>query len=173
MNYKKINPAPFFESLSQIKKDFVSNLLHFKNKFYVTKKRCGVNLIILTALLTINFSLITITQASTFDQIFGGFKNTGVNAGYQTTGTGAPKYEFNVAWAKYANGLLNIIAVLFLIFVIYGGWLWMTAHGNEEQVAKAKKMIVQSVVAIGIIFFARLMVEFILYWLGESTTNSG
>lgn len=49
----------------------------------------------------------------------------------------------------YAFGLLGII---FLVLAIYGGIVWMTAHGNEEQVTKARSIITQAVVGLLITF---------------------
>ncbi len=33
---------------------------------------------------------------------------------------------------------LSVLGVLFVVFMIYAGYLWLTAAGNEQKVAKQK-----------------------------------
>ena len=58
-----------------------------------------------------------------------------------------------------ALGFLGIIAV---IIILFAGFKWMTAAGNEEQVSSAKKMIVQAVIGLAIIFLAWAIVSFVV-----------
>lgn len=51
----------------------------------------------------------------------------------------------------YVYGFLGII---FIILTIYGGYLWMTARGNEEQVTKARKIVIDGVIGLIIIILA-------------------
>jgi hypothetical protein len=46
--------------------------------------------------------------------------------------------------------------------IIYGGYLWMTAGGKEEQVTQAKKWITNSVIGLIIIGFAYLIAGVLL-----------
>lgn len=52
------------------------------------------------------------------------------------------------------GSILSFIGVIFMILVIYGGFLWMTARGNEQQVEKAKTLIIQSVIGLIIVLSA-------------------
>ncbi|MBU1164521.1 pilin [Patescibacteria group bacterium] len=47
--------------------------------------------------------------------------------------------------------LLSFLGVLFIILIIYGGFMWMTASGNDEQVEKAKKMIKRATIGLFIV----------------------
>jgi len=49
------------------------------------------------------------------------------------------------------SSLLGFLGLIFIISTIYGGYLWMTDQGNEEQVEKAKKIIKNSIVGLIII----------------------
>ena len=60
-------------------------------------------------------------------------------------------------------GLLGLIAVAFLI---YAGVLMVTAGGNEEQVNKAKKIIMYAVAGIIIILLSYTIVTFVTTALG-------
>ncbi|XOU93918.1 MAG: Mbov_0395 family pilin-like conjugal transfer protein [Candidatus Kerfeldbacteria bacterium] len=55
-------------------------------------------------------------------------------------------------------GLLGLISV---IIVLYGGFSWMTAAGNEEKLSKAKKLLTYSIIGLIVILFAWVMVSFV------------
>ncbi len=48
-----------------------------------------------------------------------------------------------------------------MILVIYAGILWMTARGNEQQVERAKTLLVQSIIGLVIVFSAYAITRFI------------
>jgi TRAP-type C4-dicarboxylate transport system permease small subunit len=60
------------------------------------------------------------------------------------------------------NGVLAFLGVIFLILMIYGGYLWMTAAGNEQQVEKAKNIIRDSIIGLIIILAAYAITYFIV-----------
>lgn len=62
---------------------------------------------------------------------------------------------------KVIGLVLSFIGVLFLGLMIYAGIIWMTAQGNEQQVAKAKTLIINGVVGIVIVFAAYALTSFI------------
>ncbi|MFA6475299.1 MAG: hypothetical protein WCV88_03825 [Patescibacteria group bacterium] len=72
--------------------------------------------------------------------------NTGLG-GYDNVGSEGP-----VETASRAiNILLGLLGTLTLCLVIYAGFLWMTAQGNEEQAKKAKDILSGAVIGIVII----------------------
>jgi hypothetical protein len=44
--------------------------------------------------------------------------------------------------------ILSIISIFFIMLLIYGGYLWMTARGNESQTTKAKELIQAAVIGL-------------------------
>ncbi len=64
---------------------------------------------------------------------------------------------------NYFLGLLGLIAVAFLI---YAGILMVTAGGNDEQIAKSRKIIMYAVVGIVIILLSWTVVTFVTSALG-------
>ena len=116
-------------------------------------------------LLAYSFIFTTAAHASPFEEIMGGLGRTKNAAGY-------PDTQFVPAWANYVSGFLTLMGALFLIMTIYGGWIWMTARGNEQEVAKAKKMIINALIGLLIIFVARIAVEFIISSLGSSSSGT-
>lgn len=65
--------------------------------------------------------------------------------------------------------LLGFVGVLFIILVIYGGFLWMTAGGDPSKVQKAKDIIVKAVIGIVIIMASYAIVYTIISQLSSET----
>ena len=66
-----------------------------------------------------------------------------------------------------ALGLLGIVAV---VIILAGGFTWMTASGNEENVDKAKKMIFSGIIGLAIILSSYAIAKFVIDKLIEATT---
>jgi len=59
------------------------------------------------------------------------------------------------------NIILSLVGVFFLILIIYAGFMWMFARGNEEDVTKAKKTMISSFQGLIIIVIAYAITNFI------------
>ena len=64
--------------------------------------------------------------------------------------------------------LLGILGILALVIILIGGFRWMTAAGNEDNVAAAKKTIAAGIVGLIIIFFAYAIVAFVFNVVGSA-----
>lgn len=58
-----------------------------------------------------------------------------------------------------ALGFLGIVAV---IITLMGGFKWMTAGGNDEKVAEAKRMLIAGLIGLAIILTAASITRFVL-----------
>jgi cbb3-type cytochrome oxidase subunit 3 len=67
------------------------------------------------------------------------------------------------------QAVLSLLGVIFLILMIYGGYLWMTAKGNEEQVTRAKELIIAAVTGLVIIVAAYAISYFIISKFSSGT----
>lgn len=70
-------------------------------------------------------------------------------AGYDTS-----KTDILGIVSKVVNAILSILGVLFLLLTLYGGFTWMTARGNEQQVEKAMGILYMSIIGLLIILGA-------------------
>ncbi|OGF26551.1 hypothetical protein A2477_00230 [Candidatus Falkowbacteria bacterium RIFOXYC2_FULL_47_12] len=86
------------------------------------------------------------------------FDILGQSAGYET----GPQNSVGNVVAIVINAVLALVGMIFLIEVFYGGYLWMTAQGNDEQVTKAKELIRQAVIGVIVIVAAYAIVYFVL-----------
>lgn len=67
-----------------------------------------------------------------------------------------------------AMGLLGMIVVL---LILAGGFLWMTAAGDTEKIAKAKSLIFGGVIGLAIILSAYAIAQFVVSNLLNATTQ--
>jgi Zn-dependent protease with chaperone function len=82
--------------------------------------------------------------------------------------TRADPRETAVKIINVALGFLGIIAV---IIVLYGGFMWMTAGGNEERITKAKQILTAGVIGLVIIIMAWAIARFVVETLIEATKD--
>ena len=54
---------------------------------------------------------------------------------------------------------LSFVGIVFVILMVYGGYLWMTAGGNEDQVTRARQYMTNGVIGI-IVIFASYAISF-------------
>ena len=57
---------------------------------------------------------------------------------------------------------LNIVGLIFLILMIYGGFLWMTARGDEQKVTKSKELLEAAIIGLVIVFAAYGITYFVV-----------
>lgn len=69
---------------------------------------------------------------------------------------------------KWALGVLSLVAVSYMI---YGGYLWLTAAGNESRIEKAKQVILQAAIGMVIILLAWAIVLFVVRTVANTTSN--
>ena len=67
--------------------------------------------------------------------------------------------DMAVTIIKYLITFLGIIAVA---IILYGGFVWMTAAGNDDRVSKAKNIIIAGVIGLVIVIAAFAIVNFVI-----------
>lgn len=65
---------------------------------------------------------------------------------------------------------ISLIGIIFVAQIVYAGYLWMTATGEEEQVTKAKHIIRRSVIGLAIVLSAWAITSFVVKYLLDATT---
>lgn len=67
---------------------------------------------------------------------------------------------------RVALGFLGVIAVC---IVLYGGFKWMTAGGNDEKVGEAKRLMISGLIGLAIIMSAYAIASFVISSILEAT----
>ncbi|MBU1349877.1 hypothetical protein KKA20_00980 [Patescibacteria group bacterium] len=103
--------------------------------------------------------IVPVVQAETLQNAFGNeaLNETAKGAGYNTGVTSSVSSIIS-AVIKIA---LSLLGVVFLLLMLYGGYLWMTARGNEQEVEKAKNIITSAVIGMLIVIGSYAITYFI------------
>lgn len=75
-----------------------------------------------------------------------------------------PSIVINVM--QWVLGFLGLISV---IMIIWGGFTWMTAAGNEEKIKKAKEVLKAAIIGLIVIMLSYSIVAFIFSQTKEVT----
>ncbi|MCK5060943.1 hypothetical protein KAR28_00165 [Candidatus Parcubacteria bacterium] len=67
---------------------------------------------------------------------------------------------------------LSLLGVIFLALLVYGGYLWMTDKGNEDQVKRARNLISAAVIGLIIVLSAYAISIFVLDQLASQTLEA-
>ncbi|MBI4433320.1 hypothetical protein HY632_00955 [Candidatus Uhrbacteria bacterium] len=94
----------------------------------------------------------------------------GLNFG---TATGLSTQDIRITVAKIIRAFLGFLGVIAIIITLTGGFLWMTASGNEEKVVRAKRTITNGVIGIAIILMAFSIAHFVLGQLQGAIDGTG
>lgn len=73
--------------------------------------------------------------------------------------------------ATIIRSALGILGIITTVIIMYAGFKWMTAGGNEDDVATAKKMITAAVVGLIIIMSSYSITTFVISSLYKSTAG--
>ncbi|MEK7516207.1 MAG: hypothetical protein AAB562_01275, partial [Patescibacteria group bacterium] len=66
---------------------------------------------------------------------------------------------------------IGLVGVIFLVLMVYGGFLWMTARGDEQKVEKSKDLITAAVIGLVIVLAAYIITNFVVTNLLSATTT--
>jgi len=108
-----------------------------------------------------------------FNQVCQASISSGVESfGQKVYGQDAQPQDLRVLTGKIISSLLGLLGVVFLVLTIYGGYLYMTAAGKDEQIKQAKKVIVSAVIGLIIVILSYAIAQFVLTAFLRSTANS-
>ena len=90
------------------------------------------------------------------------------NVGNAAYNTSSPTDALTII-GTVINVILGLLGVIFLLLTIYAGFLWMTAAGNEETVAKAKNILKTTIIGLIIVLAAYSIAAFVVDELATAT----
>ena len=67
---------------------------------------------------------------------------------------------------------LSLVGVVFLVLIVYGGFMWMTSAGEKTRVEKAIQIIRDATIGLIIVVAGYIITNFILGSLLEATSNA-
>jgi uncharacterized membrane protein len=99
-------------------------------------------------------------------------EKSGLNASAQEAGYELNLEQREIIIANAINIVLSLIGVLFIGLMIYGGYNWMTAGGNEEKVKTAKGTVTEAAIGLIVVIGAYAISYFVLEFLVNLTLDS-
>ena len=86
--------------------------------------------------------------------------------------TGLGYSDPRVTAAQIIRNVLGVLGIVTTCIMLYAGFKWMTAGGNEEDVNTAKKMISSAVIGLVIIMSAYSITLFVISRIAKATTGT-
>lgn len=94
--------------------------------------------------------------------------NIADNAGYNIETDDATSLAETIG--LIVNLFLGMLGIIFVVLMVYAGYNWMTAMGDEKKVDKAKDTIKSSIIGLILIISAYALWAFIDTYLLSSTS---
>lgn len=107
---------------------------------------------IIAVLIFININIVFAQTAA--EKFKSGLIYTGQEAGYPSSDLAVGESLLPYKIGKIIRAILSFLGVIFLVLMIYGGYTWMTARGNDQQVSKARSIVINSIIGLIIIMAA-------------------
>lgn len=96
-----------------------------------------------------------------------GLETFGQAAGFVTTGS------LTLTIARLIRTVITLLGILAVIFVMYGGFSFMTAGGNDDKVKRARKILTSAVIGLVIVLSSFAIVQFVLGQLSSALESGG
>ena len=94
-----------------------------------------------------------------------GLDKTGQESGYDVGAN--PETGLVVKIISVIQAILSLIGIIFLLLMMYGGYIWLTAQGNDQQVEKAKNIIVSAIIGLIVVLAAYAISWFFINTFGS------
>ncbi len=126
-------------------------------------KKIGAALLPFSAYLVPNAAL---AQANkTCDELKKYFEN----AGGANVIANVPQYcSYESLYEKFINTALFAVGIVAVIAIIYGGYLYMTAQGNEAQTKKGRDVLTWAIIGLIVVVAAAVIVNVVVSGLVEN-----
>jgi len=120
----------------------------------MTKQWLIIGVLIITATLVSLKSVQAVNLQDAFNKMIA---PVGERAGFDTKQRNVEPIIGNII-----SVTLSFLGVIFLILIIYGGYTWMTAMGNEDRVKRAQTLIQAAVLGLIVVVAAYAVTVFVL-----------
>lgn len=120
-------------------------------------------------IITILFSLFLFIPVRAFDLGSSLVTSTAGKAGYTDTS----ELSFGQKAGSIINIALSFLGVIFLVLMVYAGYLWLTARGEDEPISKSKKIMAEAVIGFVLVIGAYSITSLILPKILERTIGEG
>jgi cytochrome bd-type quinol oxidase subunit 2 len=125
--------------------------------------RLTLSLVTGLTLLSVPALAMAANPSLSFDPLWGAYGNL--------NDTGLGTTDPVVVVAQIVNVFLRLLGLLSVLLMLYGGWIWIWARGNEEEITRAKDIIRGSIIGLIVILSSYGVMQWVFYYL-TSITNA-
>lgn len=83
------------------------------------------------------------------------------NVGTTAQKAGVEQADVSTIIGNGVKGALQLVGIFFFVLMVYGGFIWMTARGNEDKVTKAKDTIWAAIIGVAVTVAAYALTLFV------------
>jgi len=96
-------------------------------------------------------------------------EGSGAGAENIRTATGLGNQDPRTIAASVINIILGFLGIIAVVLIIAGGFMWMTAAGNDEKIGTARKIMTAGVIGLVIVLAAFGIARFVVNALTSAT----
>ena len=89
-----------------------------------------------------------------------------------TNETGLGDADLQVTIGALIKTVIRFLGIIAVVVVLYGGFKWMTASGNDEKVAEAKRVLIAGLIGLAIVLTALAITNFVIGQILGATQES-
>ena len=110
----------------------------------------------------------TIAMAATYNPVEGGLQDSRLRLLFPILGPSSSS-SLPALIASIIEILLFIAGAIAVLFVVIGGYYWMTAKGNDEQAEKGRKTLTNAIIGIVVVIMAYVIINVIVRLVSYGT----
>ncbi len=95
----------------------------------------------------------------------------GLNPVEEGVGDSLGNQDLRTTVASIINVALSLLGIVAVVIILIGGFQWMTAGGNDDKVAGARKLIFSGIIGLAIILSAWAIATFVISSLSAATDS--
>lgn len=124
-----------------------------------------VIIFLLTVCLQILIPVGELQATNAKDQFDSGLKSAAQETGHEVKTGVTPTWfqgkSLSLIIGRMVKALLSLSGVIFLVLTIYGGFTWMMARGNEQEITKAQGILRTAIIGLIIVLAAYAITAFV------------
>jgi len=144
-----------------MKIDYLKNLF-----FLISRNRLIQVVFIFVVAFVLQLSLVSTIHAGGLGSVSSGLTVTGNTAGLKAEG------DLPTVAGRVIGQGLSIVGILLLAYLLYGGFYWMTARGDEGKVKTALGIIRNALTGIVIIALSFVIAQWVVGSLDTAITGA-
>lgn len=92
---------------------------------------------------------------------------------FEAGGSGLTNTDPRIIASRVINVVLGVLGTIATVLIFYAGFLWMTAAGNDDDIAKAKSIMSAAIIGLVVILASYSIANFFVKSAYKATSGDG